>query len=216
MKLITLAVMLASLAAGLTVAGCKKEPVPKPVAAPAEKQADPADEALAAEAPADDDAADELPVAPTAPQEAPVGGARTQVPWDAKIGTMVKLKSADGGTNTMEVIKVDGETITMRMTLEAPGLEEPAVSEVEMQRSVPASWLPGTSDGLGRRVGKETLQVAGKALECEVWQATVDDDGQAVTTRTYINRSVPGWAVRVDSDMQGEMQTVVEVVDFRS
>jgi hypothetical protein len=39
--------------------------------------------------------------------------------------------------------------------------------------------------------------------------------GKTATSRSWMCKDVPGWTVRVESDMMGKMQVVQELVEFK-
>jgi len=118
-------------------------------------------------------------------------------------------------TITQEVIKVDDNTVTLRMSTSNPALLAPMTTETEIPRYAPPGASSGTPAGAGLKVGTGKLTIAGKELLTEVWENKVTVEGRTITTRTHISKEVPGGIAKVESDARGQMATIQEVVDYR-
>ena len=233
MRNLTLVPIVLLVAGSLLVLGCEKEesppatpteaepaeqiqPAPEPVTPPAETpqpEAEPEPQPEPQPEPKPEPAA-ELKVEPASEPKPLQPVERAETPWtDAKVGTMVKMKGMGGTITTMEVIKVDEDTATVKMTV-ATAEMEPIVTEIPMPRYAPADKVTGPSATRGRKAGTETIEVAGAELVCEVWESTSTMGERTVTTRTYNCKEVPGWTVRIENDMTGEMQTISEVIEY--
>ena len=188
-------------------------PVPEPAPAP-EPEAAPEPEP----APAPEAAPEAAPEPTPAPEAAPeAAGEKVETPWaNAKVGTMVKMK-ATGSTNTIEIVKADEQTVTIRMTTVIDAAEgmAPMVNERVEQRYTTAAASKAKADAMGQQIGVETLTVAGEQLECTVWEKKMQADDKTITSRMYCCESVPGWLVKMDSDMMGQMQTISEVTEYK-
>ena len=157
------------------------------------------------------------PLTPPAPPEltAPTTPTPTiKTPWaDVQVGTTVKMKNLGGMMMTMEVIKLDAQNATIRTTVHARG-GEPITNEMTMPRYAPPGGIPADTRKRGRSLGKRTIDVAGQPLACDVWETVATMGDKTITTRTYTNKGVPGWTVKIESDAIGQMQTISEVVEY--
>ncbi len=162
------------------------------------------------------DPSEGAPTPTTAPD--PLAG-RVKGPWaDAKVGDYVKLKSSAGPIMTMKVVQVDDLQVSIEMTTEIP--DQPDF-KVPPQKMVQQRFLlkRGEEDpaapGNSKKIGEESITIAGRKLDCEIYEVKTAMRGKTLITRTYICKDVPGWTVRIDNDSSGEMQTVTEVIEFR-
>jgi hypothetical protein len=150
----------------------------------------------------------------TRPAPAESSPAKVKTAWsDAKVGWTVKARQTGGAVITRQVVAADAGTVTLRDTIQVPGVPQPVVSEMATPRLVPADEDP--SKDFGEPVGRESLTVAGTKLECQVHQRRTQGARGAVTTRTYICREVPGWTVRVETDASGKLEPIWELVEFK-
>ena len=201
------------LVATLVLAGCKKDQATRK---PAEGQP-PAEQAEPVPTPEAEPIPEPVPEleAKPAPEPAPTPSeSKVKTPWaDAKVGTMVKMRQMGGIISAMEVTKVDEDTVTVRTTMIVADME-PTVSEMTVPRYAPAPAAKAGEPTMGKSAGTETITVAGQELQCEVWESRVKMGEKTITTRTYICKEVPGWIVRTDSNVTGEMQAISEVIEF--
>ena len=182
-----------------TEAAPQSKPATAPASAPSEK---PAPETQAAPA-----------AVPAAALVAPADAPKVKTAWaDAKVGTMIKMKSLGEVEVTMEVVAVNEETVTLKTTTKVGEIEQ--ANESPMPRYASAGSPLGSAE-MGKKVGTETITVAGEPLECEVWEMETKVGDQTIKNRMYMNKSVPGWTVRVDSDSMGQMQPITELVEYR-
>ena len=129
---------------------------------------------------------------------------------------MVKMKGMGGVTTTTEVVKVDEETVTCKMTIEVGGTG-PQVTEMTYPRYAGAADVTGAeaTSAQGKVVGMETIQVAGKSLKCKVWEMEIKAGDKTSITRTYLSEEVPGGTVKIEVGAPGQMMTIQEVIEYR-
>jgi len=157
-----------------------------------------------------------LPEPRPAPASRPaVPEQRAKTEWgDARLGTMVKMRGMGGAVLTREVINVDEDTVTLKMTVDAPGAE-PISQEVSMPRYASAIVLKDKLQKMGKKRGDEIIEVAGRKLRCEVWQRQAVHGERTVVARTYINRDVPGWVVKIESGPPGQVAVISELMEYK-
>ena len=64
-------------------------------------------------------------------------------------------------------------------------------------------------------LGQMSSTVSGKQLKCEIWETVIEAHGKTITSKVYVCKDVPRWAVKAENDAIGEMATVMELVEFK-
>jgi hypothetical protein len=152
---------------------------------------------------------------PPAPKPEPAGDQLTA--WGkCKVGDWFKVKMQGGMLMTYEVVKVGDKSVTVKMTTEMQGMAMPA-TEQEFDKFVKVVAPPAGAPPVPAMedLGTETLEVAGKKLECKVMQTKMDVMGKSVTTKTWMCESIPSGPVKTMSDMTGSMEVAMELIDFK-
>jgi hypothetical protein len=199
--------------AALVACGDREVRVAPPAEAPSE--------APSAEPPAEPEPAPPVPEPEPAPEREPERAARTPTPWGrCQVGDWVRMSGTHDRVITMEVTAVGEETVTVRTTVEMPGLPAGSVpaQELEHARFLDAdagSTVGAETTGVGEDVGTETLEIAGRRIECRVTQSVFELGGKTVTSRAWTSDEVPGGLVKTMSDATGSMEVMQEVVDFK-
>ena len=130
------------------------------------------------------------------------------------------LYNASGHPISQDGVEVVGDygNVVAEMTTEIPDKPEfkmPPQKMVQQRFSRRRSENDPTVPGGSQKIGDESITIAGRKLDCEVYETKMAMRGKTLVTRTYICKDVPGWTVRVDNDSSGEMQTVTEAVEFK-
>lgn len=137
----------------------------------------------------------------------------------AKVGTMVKYKMMGGMTSTHEVIKADEATVTIRSTTSMPNMPEGTIPPQERVEPRYYKADPMTADKPANvkvtKKDNQTLEVAGQKLNCEVYETEMTMEGKTIKSIAYVCRDVPGGMVKTESNAMGEMQVMMELVEFK-
>lgn len=140
-------------------------------------------------------------------------------PWhDAKVGTRLKYRNVGGTFMVYEVVKADPDTVTVKMTplnAENEPLGEPIEQVYQRMVKPDSKEAEKHKKYLSNKKGMETVQVAGKSYECDVYETTSTFGGKTIKTRMYMCEDIPGWMVKTESDLSGDMQTQQELIDIK-
>lgn len=150
-------------------------------------------------------------------EDQPQAKATIKGPWaDAKVGMIVKFKVMIGdkeSTMTQEVVKADDQSVTIHRIL---GDNKDKADEKVEKRFYTQDEINKRLEKLGKKGDDETIKIMGKDLKCEVYTMQMSDNGKTVSMKTYVNREMPGWAVRTDNDKSGKMSVFMELAEVKN
>jgi outer membrane biosynthesis protein TonB len=191
------------------------EPAPVPRPAPVPEPA-PIPEPAPEPAPVPEPVPEPEPEPAPVPEPAPAPAGDQLTPWGkCKEGDWVKMSGMNNMSTTMELVKVGDKTVTVKSTMEMPGMAMPA-QEQEYPKYVATGGMGETAAKMVvEDLGTETLEIAGKKIECKVTQVKMEMGGKTITSKSWMSDEVPGGMVKSMSDAMGEMQVMQEVVDFK-
>jgi hypothetical protein len=148
------------------------------------------------------------------------GPAKQKTPYcDAKVGDMVKFKQMAGPTEmimTWTVVKVDDENVHIRMETQMGDMKMPGQTT-----AFPRYAEAGEAGALEvavetRNLGRETLTIAGRQIDCDVMEMKMEQAGKTITYKRWMCGDVLGGVVKEMSDQTGTMQVAREVIEFKS
>lgn len=113
---------------------------------------------------------------------------------------------------TQKLIEVTPEKATVEMTMTTsampnmnhPGRKSEIPAKIDKDQLDTAGKLPQDVKGEAKPLGKENVDVSGKAYECQVTQITGEQRGQKLEGKSWTTPDVPGNMVKVEMKSAGE------------
>jgi hypothetical protein len=107
--------------------------------------------------------------------------------------------------------------IEMSMKMDHPDAPEvksirvPLPAKVRRSEASPAQMPSGVTNGRSKPIGRQNVKVAGRTLECIVWEFTGERNGLKMTGRIWTSDKVPGQVARMQGKGTGKADAVMTV-----
>ena len=152
------------------------------------------------------------------------------VSWkDYKAGTSITLESVtefSGNktvmlmTYTLKKVTKEKVVVALNTTMKVAGQEikQPEQTQewpAKIKMAVPAGKdEPKEMPGVKIEKGKETLELAGRKIECEWIKTTTETNGQKTVATVWNSKKIPGGMVKTEASLPGNGKTTMKLTKF--
>jgi len=137
-------------------------------------------------------------------------------PWaDAVAGDFVRILTdvQSPVVTALEVVQADQKEVVVNLTVITAGATSGAAKEIVYSRKDDPSRIVDFVRQ-ARRLAPQSLTVAGKKVQCDVYELQTGQGPDTTVKRLYLSPQVPGRLVRMEQGPPGGLRVVSEVVDF--
>jgi hypothetical protein len=142
-----------------------------------------------------------------------------------KPGSYAKYKTTTAVATTkmtgdmkMTLLALNGSKATIETEVTTMGQTSKSKADLDLNAKPGTAPAAKGQQPAAVKKGSETLTVAGKSLQCDVYETDSNANGMQMKTRSWVSAQVPGGLVKSVSQTSGaaKSETTMELVDFRN